>query len=210
MFSLTLSGGKPPGPPYVSLSLSVSKNSRLSTQPQSFDLPESQLNSKQPSLSDLGKVETRESRRRDPLPKESSIEYGAPEKTRPWLEASMLSLCCAAPKKINLWHWPMTRQRQLTKKIGRAIFRAQAGVRDASLLQKDLLALKSFKSLGFTISLSWFSDLYRDLWFAMNDLFPRKLWASTVHFISTTNKSGKHYLKVAKVSWKRIAAVAPE
>ena len=63
MFSLTLSGGKPPGPPYVSLSLSVSKNSRLSTQPQSFDLPESQLNSKQPSLSDLGKVETRESRR---------------------------------------------------------------------------------------------------------------------------------------------------
>jgi hypothetical protein len=27
------------------------------------------------------------------------------------------------------------------------------------------------------------ADLFRDLWFSMNDLYPRKLWAATVHYM---------------------------
>ena len=116
------------------------------------------------------------------------------------------SVLCSPPRRSIFDTGQWLGSGNLPKKSAKLFFETGASGRCIFATKRSCRPQK----FGLYYLLSWFSDLYRDLWFAMNDLFPRKLWASTVHFISTTNKSGKHYLKVAKVSWKRIAAVAPE
>lgn len=60
------------------------------------------------------------------------------------------------------------------------------------ILSMPLLAFKNLseknKTMLMILVILW-PVLFRDLWFRMNDLYPRKLWAATVHYMCANRQA---------------------